>query len=69
MNIEGCKVLGKVDRGLPIAKAIQNIWLVAYYELLSGLLICWVFDVWFPFCESSELQCVFARWFLEVGFR
>ena len=47
---------------------LRSSWLLAWWlrNNLIGLLVCWVFVVWFLFCYPSLLECVLARWFHDV---
>ena len=40
-----------------------------YSDRLDGLLACWIFAVWFVFCQISLLECVLSRWLLDVSSR
>ena len=36
-------------------------------DRFDGLLVCWVFVVWFLFYSVPLLKCLLARWLLAVG--
>ena len=45
-------------------------WLLTWWlgNILIGLLVDWIFVVWFLFCSLTLLECVLARWLLDVSF-